>query len=235
MLANIIFIDILYDYRDLFEVYPFNNKQLKKAIKTPQRFEICNALVDSLLSLPARALFTRRYFPSNFKTAAENLMKSAFSFFSHKYEKARKPINLIAGYPSDSIEDSFLDKIYQNLSLSGNESLVESYQQLWKFQRFIKFLELSRKDFETLKIALIDGDDIFSCPLIVQKHLCENSVKWSEVQNRKNNFSWFQTVQPQRFNILSFILTEAPSTTMRMLFQKYLPRSVQSWAFIGKK
>lgn len=172
-LANIIFIEILYGYRNLIEVYPFNHKQYKQAIKTPQRFEICNGLVDSYMPLPAKALFSRRFFPKSFKASAEELMKAAASFINEKYNMSRKPVEFIAGYPSDSIDDSFLNKIYQNLPLLGNESLLETYRELSKFQNFIDLVELERKDFETLKILKTVGQNTFSCSMIRQKVLCE--------------------------------------------------------------
>lgn len=46
-------------YRQLYEVYTFSHKQFKAAIKTPQRFEICNGSLNSLIPIPARAMFAR--------------------------------------------------------------------------------------------------------------------------------------------------------------------------------
>lgn len=175
-----IFIEILYDYRNLFEVYPFNYKEFKIAVKTPQRFEICNSLVDALMQLPASALFTRRYFPVSFKQAAEDLMKSATDYLLQVAKKSETVINLIAGYPTDAIEDFFLDKIYHNLSLIGNESLFRTFRELWKFQRFIQLVELDRKDYETHKIALTKGQNVFTCSMVNRKSLCK-FINWRKV------------------------------------------------------
>lgn len=174
-LANILFVEILYEYRNLFEIYPFNNKEFKVAIKTPQRFETCNNLVTSLMSLPAQALFSRMFFPVKFKSAAELLMKSASEFLYQQHEetKQKNSIEYIAGYPRNAVEDAFLDKLYQNLTLNGNESLLESYRELWKFQRFIFLVELNRDEIDTLKIAQHVGKNIFSCSLIKQMFLCK--------------------------------------------------------------
>lgn len=125
------------------------------------------------MPLPAKALFSRRFFPKSFKASAEELMKAAASFINEKYNMSRKPVEFIAGYPSDSIDDSFLNKIYQNLPLHGNESLLETYRELSKFQNFIDLVELERKDFETLKILKTVGQNTFSCSMIRQKVLCK--------------------------------------------------------------
>lgn len=130
-------------------------------------------MVDTLLPLPAMALFSRRYFPKDFKIAAEKLMKAATDYLLQITEKSQTKYISIAGYPNDAIEDLFLDKIYQNLSLTGNESLLESFQELWKFQRFIKFVELDRKDLETLKIAQTVGRNVFSCSIEMRNKLCK--------------------------------------------------------------
>ena len=176
-LANIIFIEILYEYRNLFEVYPFNNKEFKTAKKTPQRFEICSRIIDSLLPFPAKALFARRYFPLSYKKSAEVLMKAAIDFLNRKYEETKKSIEFVAGYPSKLGEDSFLDKVYKNLELTGNETLLESYRELSKFQRFIQLIELNREELDAFRIVQNVGNNVFSCSLVKLKYLCENCLR----------------------------------------------------------
>ena len=127
------------------------------------------------MSLPAQALFSRKFFPDKFKKAAELLMKSASEFLyqQHRETKQKSSIEYIAGYPRNAIEDSFLDKLYQNLTLNGNESLLESYRELWKFQRFIVLVELDRDEIDTLKIAQHVGENIFSCSVLKHNFLCK--------------------------------------------------------------
>lgn len=172
-MANIIFIEILYEYRNLFEVYPFDNKEFKIAKKTPQRFEICNSMIDALLKLPAEAVFSRRYFPPSFKQSAESLMKSSFKFFNEKHRVLNKSLEFIAGYPSDLIEDSFLTKVYENLDLTGNETLFESFQELQKFKRFILLIDINRDELDVIKIVEKFGEDVFSCTVYKLKFVCK--------------------------------------------------------------
>lgn len=172
-LANIVFVEILYEYRNLFEVYPFNYKEFKTAIKTPQRFEICSGLVESLMSLPARALFARRYFPLHFKNTAEHLMESATHFLSEQFPETTKRLKFVAGVPSNALLDSFLDKVYENLTLNGNETLLVTFMKLSQFQRFLQLLELNNNELDTLKIVQQTGGNVFSCSVIKGKYLCK--------------------------------------------------------------
>lgn len=128
------------------------------------------------MPLPANALFTRRYFPASFKQAAEDLMKPATDYLLQEAKK-ETVINSIAGYPTDAIEDFFLNKIYHNLSLNGNESLFRTFRELWKFQRFIQLVELDRKDYKTLKIVQTIGQNVFTCSLVNRKSLCK-FINW---------------------------------------------------------
>lgn len=176
--ANIIFIDILYDYRNFIEVYPFNYKQFKSATRTPQRFEICNGIIKNLIPLPAQALFSRQFFPVNFKLHAEELMKSASEFLFEHFEETRRlklSLKYIAGYPDNSIDDSFLSKVYQNLTLNGNESLLETYIELGKFKKFLNLVELDQDEVETLKISQHVDRNVFGCSVIKKKILCKTS------------------------------------------------------------
>lgn len=169
-------IELLYEYRNFFQVYAFNFKEFRVATRVPQRFETCNNLVVSLIKLPATAIFARKYFLKNFKTSAEILMLSATKFLQELHESGssvNETFEHIAGYPTELIENSFLDKLYQNLTLQGNESLVESYQQMYKFNKFIQLLELDREELKILKTAQHVGENAFSCSLIKQKLLCK--------------------------------------------------------------
>lgn len=125
------------------------------------------------MSLPARAIFSREYFPPHFKVAAERLMESAFDFAYDKLKKTFKKPEFVAGFPSLALEHSFLDKVYENLTLCGNESLFTSYQKMWKFQRFMEFIDLDRDELEAVKITQTDGRKVFSCSMVRAKVLCE--------------------------------------------------------------
>ena len=140
------------------------------------------------MTFPAKALFARRYFPLSYKKAAESLMKAAVEFLNEKYGRKKKSIEFVAGYPSKLVEDSFLDKVYKNLELTGNETLFESYRELSKFQRFIKLIELTREELDAFRIAQSVGNNVFSCSLIKLKYLCKNCFK-------NNLFNWFITNQ----------------------------------------
>lgn len=100
-------------------------------------------------------------------------MKSAYDFAYDKLNKTGKKPEFVAGFPSLALEDSFLAKVYENLTLFGNESLFTSYQKLGKFQRFMEFIELDREELEALKITQFDGRKVFSCSLVRAKVLCE--------------------------------------------------------------
>lgn len=180
-------IDILYDFRHLFEVYPFSHKEYKKAIKTPQRFENCNTWLEGLIPLPPRALFARRYFPDKTRKAAKALMDSAIEDFKSyivdpvfdfrkipdiKLDKING-VEAVAGYPNDMIEDAFLDRIYEKLDLNGNETLFETFRELKSFYIFFKMIDLSPQDLLTVKIGSRKGGHVFACSLISFKYLCE--------------------------------------------------------------
>lgn len=107
-------------------------------------------------------------------------MKSATDYLLQVAKKSETVINLIAGYSTDAIEDFFLDKIYHNLSLKGSESLFRTFRELWKFQRFIQLVELDRKDYETHKIALTKGQNVFTCSMVNRKSLCK-FINWMKV------------------------------------------------------
>lgn len=154
-------------------MYPFNYKEFKRAIKTPQRFEICSDMVDSLMSLPAKVLFARRYFPMHFKTAAELLMESATHFMNEQFPETIKRLVFVAGLPSVALLDSFLDRIYENLTLNGNETLLETVTELSKFQRFLQLLELNNNELDTLKIVQHINENVFSCSVVKDKYLCK--------------------------------------------------------------
>lgn len=179
-------IDILYDYRHLFQVYAFDNKEYKKAIRTPQRFEICNRLLENFIPIPARAVFARRYFPVETKNAVEVIMKTAITdlidemiqndlVFPPTNITQMKTIQSFAGYPNDMIEDSFLDRIYGNLSLSGNETLFKTFLKLERYRKFIDFQDLTEEDYLTMKIGKEVGETIFGCKLIKLEYLCERT------------------------------------------------------------
>lgn len=180
MLAYVVLIDILYDYRHLFEVYPFDNKEYKTAIKTPERFELCNRLLDKFMPIAVNAMFARRYLTKDSKEAVHKLMKIAIDDFEFETNDSEpelssriKRIQIFAGYPNDMIEDSFLNKLYEKLNLNGNETLFESFKAIFRYQKFINMLELSNDDWKTLKVDSETGGNVFSCKLVSYKYLCE--------------------------------------------------------------
>lgn len=180
-------IDILYDYRNLFQVYAFENKEYKTAIKTPQRFEVCNRLLEKYIPIPSRAIFARKYFSVDAKTKVEALMYTAVENYADKIvhdeliEETTKitrirGIKAFAGYPNDMIEDSFLDRIYVNLELTGNETLFETFRKLEIYRKFIDFMDFSDEDYLTMKIGNTVGDSSFGCKLLLLKYICEKIV-----------------------------------------------------------
>lgn len=175
-------IDILYDYRDLFQVYGFAHKKYKTAIKTPQRFEICNLLLEKLIPVPSRAIFAQRYISDEAKKAAEVIMNIAIA--SHLDEIVRlnnttpeyvskiMALKAIAGYPMNMTDDSFLDRIYANLTLNGNETLFETYRKLVQHQKFIDYMKHSSEDYLTLTIGKTSVESAFSCTFATTEILC---------------------------------------------------------------
>ena len=141
------FFEILFDNRNLFEVYPIIHKEFYHAIKSIQRFETCNRMIESLIPLPAQVLFAKRFFPLSLKNTAEAYVNAILD--NSPYQK-----KFIAGYPTRLIEDSFLDKLYQNLTLFGNETLFESYRELSKYQKFISRIDLDDDELEVLEVVL---------------------------------------------------------------------------------
>lgn len=200
-LAYVILIDILYDYRHLFEVYPFDNKQFKTAIKTPERFELCNRLLDRFMPVAVNAMFSRKYLSRETKEAVGKLMKLAVDDLlsgitdeelSPEDQLKLKKTEIIAGYPDELIEDSFLDRVYEKLTLNGNETLLESFQAMYTHQKFFNLLQLSRNDSRTLKV-IRHKREVSNCYLISYKYLCKSNRTLSYL---RSNFSFFLTDCP---------------------------------------
>lgn len=160
---------ILFDHRPLYQVYPFEHFAQKNAIKTPQRFEICNGLLNSFLKIPVQAMFARRYFSNETKAAAEKLMKIVVA---DAKIVSNTTFEIIAGYPNDMADDSFLDRVYGNLSLNGDETLLVSYQELELYQKMFEALKLSPQDEQTIKIENHKRKDT-TCSFIEPNYLCK--------------------------------------------------------------
>lgn len=193
MLAHVVLTNILSDYRPYYKVYPFGVDEYNTAIKTPERFEICNNLYDGLMPITAYSMFGRRYFSKEAKEALHSLMQLAVDDLKADAEldgleaepvswyKAamwaetfvqNKSIQIIAGYPNDMNEDSFLNKLYGNLNLNGTETLIKSTIAMHRYQRFVKLLDLSEEDLLTFDIGTQAKDNVLGCVLHDLKYLC---------------------------------------------------------------
>lgn len=83
-----------------------------------------------------------------------------------------------AGYPNNMTDDAFLDRIYTNLDLTGNETLFETFQKLEIYRKFIDFMDLSDEDYLTMKIGRAVSDDPFSCKILMLKYICKKVFKF---------------------------------------------------------
>ncbi|CAO1430985.1 unnamed protein product [Diamesa tonsa] len=146
LLADIIMINILYNVREMFEVYPFDHikEEYSNIKKTHQRFEICIDLLESNFRFPVQLLYVRKFLKPRVKVAAESLMKDAINYMINitmdmdklddslkmKMSESLGAIQVVAGYPDELIDEKYLnEKLFNNLKLTGNEELFELYSQ----------------------------------------------------------------------------------------------------------
>lgn len=84
-----------------------------------------------------------------------------------------KVVEAVAVYPNDMTDDAFLDRIYEKLDLTGNETLFETIRGLKSFHTLFKMIDLSPKDLLTVKIGSQKGGYVFACSLVLFKYSCE--------------------------------------------------------------
>lgn len=181
-----ILFNVIHEYRSLFEVYPNVNSHFGQNLKTPERFEICNELLYKSTPISVNAMFAHQFVTKDSREAALKLMKHAVDYFKSVVENSNKTkwsldsLELYAGYPNDMIDDSFLNQIYGNLKLNGNETLLESFQELIRHQKFIKLQTLSQDEFKTLEVGSqtpnLIGEKIYNCKLTDDRFLCKFSL-----------------------------------------------------------
>lgn len=234
LFAYVILFELLNDYRPLFEVYPFVSRILQTAIKTPERFEICNKLLIEVLPTAVTSIFARDFLSKTLTASVQELMKQAIDdlllAIGNVTESTSeaidflKSIQIFAGYPNDLIEDSFLNKLYDKLNLDGSESLFVSYKETFRHQKFINMLDLSEDDQITLKISSQHDRNIYSCKLQHVKYLCK-SRDFLKRPKFKDLSLLQQIVQRLQFNIHIFMRIEASSTTWHCFFLKFITLS----------
>lgn len=147
LLADIIMINILYNNREMFEVYPFDHvkEEYAKTKKTQQRFEICIELLESYFRFPVQLLYVRKFLKPRVKVAAEIMMKDTIDYMINltmsmdKLDDSLKmlmseslsEIQVVAGYPDELVDEKFFtEKLFNNLKVTGNEELFELYREI---------------------------------------------------------------------------------------------------------
>lgn len=185
MLAHVVLRYIVTDFRPYYDVYPFGADEYNTVIKTPERFEICNNLFSGLMPITVSAMFSRQYFTKDAKQALHSLMQIALddmglidldkieglTFAQTSILAIRSnSIQIIAGFPNNMIEDSFLDRLYGKLNLDASETLLKSVIAMDHYKSFIK-MGLTEED---ITVFDLDSATRSKCQLIDFKYLCKS-------------------------------------------------------------
>lgn len=228
LLADIIMINILYNVREMFEVYPFDHikGEYAKIKKTHQRFEICIDLLEKYFRFPVQVLYVRKFLKPRVKVAAERLMKDTINYMINitmsmdklngslklKMSESLNAIQVVAGYPDELIDEKYLtEKLFNNLKVTGNEELFELYREIkTNDQKMKNQWRIDDEKKKVMKLLNYNNVCFFFRDYVT---LCKiNSIVSLKDRSLMTNFS-FQTVHQKHYNI-QYIIQIVQITTM---------------------
>ncbi|CAO1412737.1 unnamed protein product [Diamesa tonsa] len=145
ILANIFALRLLYDYKELFLVYSFDDfqKRFYGRLKSYQRWEQCMRHLLYHHGPALEALHAKKYFNVEVQDSVKDFTKEAVHDFIAEVNKLDidndtkqdlvaklKTIKYAIGYPEEVLDLQKVEEFYEELDLNGTEGLVETYLKM---------------------------------------------------------------------------------------------------------
>lgn len=160
--ANYIASETLLEFKDAVLIYFIlpTAESNWGVVRSFQRFEQCNKIVQDYLPVALTSLMVRRFAKLDVIDAAYEVANRTIDIIIHEIENddavqkqhrdflvnTIRSMNLILGYPKELLEEGKIEKVYEKLNLTGNENLIHMVFEGFKFKKDEKFRNMIKED-----------------------------------------------------------------------------------------
>ena len=110
---------------------------LQNELRALNRYETCIEQIRLIMEFPLEVMFQLKYANRVNKTSLKEFIQKTLLIDKIKDSIMNTPIYF--GFPDELKTPKFLNKLYANLNLTGEEGVYKMYQEIKKYEKLLKY------------------------------------------------------------------------------------------------